>query len=278
MVAELWVLARIQLPGSQREATDDFKNEPTTKGETILTKTNPSMHVNESRAVIRATEAKTQTKSSVIWQQFCLAALILCFSLVISLTVEFRVKVPASQSFEHFPSRIGQWQGSRQFMGREVLDSLDLSDYVIKDYHNPEGKTVNLYIAYYESQSKGESIHSPSSCLPGGGWVFHESGVATIPLNGHKNTYTRINRALIQKGDAKRLSYFWFPMRGRVATNLWEMKLFNFWDALTRQRTDGALVRLITPLSNGERLETAEARMQAFTEDLVPVLDEFLPK
>ena len=51
----------------------------------------------------------------------------------------------------------------------------------------------------------------------------------------------RVNKAFIEKGAYKQLSYFWFPMRGRVLTNIWQMKWYTFWDALTRQRTDGAL-------------------------------------
>ena len=43
------------------------------------------------------------------------------------------------------------------------LDSLHLSDYLLVDYRNPEGKSVNLYVAYYASQLKGESIHSPAT-------------------------------------------------------------------------------------------------------------------
>jgi EpsI family protein len=61
-------------------------------------------------------------------------------------------------------------------------------------------------------------------------------------------------------------------------TNAWELKLYNFWDALTRQRTDGALVRLITPVYPNEDLPQAGARLAAFTQAIVPVLDEFLPK
>ncbi len=45
-----------------------------------------------------------------------------------------------------------------------------------------------------------------------------------------------------------------------------------FWDALTRQRTDGALVRLITPVYEFEELEDAEERLQGFVGDIVPVL------
>jgi len=61
-------------------------------------------------------------------------------------------------------------------------------------------------------------------------------------------------------------------------TNAWELKLYDFWDVLTRQRTDGALVRLITPVYPNEDVPQAEARLAAFTQAIVPVLDEFLPK
>ena len=56
------------------------------------------------------------------------------------------------------------------------------------------------------------------------------------------------------------------------------MKLYTFWDALTRQRTDGALVRLITPVMQGEQVQDAEARLQAFTKEIIPILAQFLPK
>jgi len=81
----------------------------------------------------------------------------------------------------------------------------------------------------------------------------------------------------IEKSGSRQLSYFWFPARGRILTNAYEMKLYTFWDALTRQRTDGALVRLITPVMPGEEVGEAEARLQGFTRQIVPILDEFIP-
>ena len=63
-----------------------------------------------------------------------------------------------------------------------------------------------------------------------------------------------------------------------MLTNIWQMKWYTFWDALTRQRTDGALVRLITPVYPGEDVAQAEQRLTAFTQAIVPVLNEYLPK
>jgi EpsI family protein len=70
-------------------------------------------------------------------------------------------------------------------MDKQFSDFLNFSDCIIANYANPEGKAVNLYVAYYQDQRKGESIHSPETCLPLGGWEFKEAGDATIPVAVH---------------------------------------------------------------------------------------------
>jgi hypothetical protein len=46
-------------------------------------------------------------------------------------------------------------------------------------------------------------------------------------------------------------------------------------DAISHNRTDGALVRVVTPISDGE--ENARARLVGFTQALFPQLDGILP-
>jgi EpsI family protein len=69
-------------------------------------------------------------------------------------------------------------------MEQKFIDALDLSDYVTIDYKNKQGKSVNFYVAYYESQRKGESIHSPATCLRGGGWIFERAGAVKLLYAG----------------------------------------------------------------------------------------------
>ena len=85
-------------------------------------------------------------------------------------------------------------------MAQKFIDELDLSEYVIINYQNPDGKKINFYVAYYESQRKGESIHSPATCLPGSGWSFDQSGTVKITnVPGNNGTY-EVNRAVMQLG------------------------------------------------------------------------------
>ncbi|MBW2641452.1 MAG: EpsI family protein [Deltaproteobacteria bacterium] len=77
-----------------------------------------------------------------------------------------------------------------------------------------------------------------------------------------------------KKSGPKKIS---FPIRGRILNNAYQLKIYNFWDALTQQRTDGALVRLITSVYEDETLDDAEKRLQSFVRDVALVLEEYIP-
>jgi exosortase D (VPLPA-CTERM-specific) len=215
--------------------------------------------------------------SKLLPAQAIVAALLLAATILLSHGISFREKTPISKPLDRFPLQLSQWRGGRMTMEKEYLDSLKFDDYLMVDYKDPQGKMVSFYTAYYSSQTKGESIHSPETCLPGSGWLFEESGDVTFPLRNGAGSM-RVNRAYMQKGGVRELTYYWFPQHGRIVTNLFQLKLYTFWNALTSRRTDGALVRVITPVYESERLADAEARLQGFTREITPVLATFLPQ
>jgi EpsI family protein len=207
---------------------------------------------------------------------FVLVVILLGLTLVLSYGIEFREKVPAKKALSTLPLSIGEWRGSRDQMEQQFIEALHFTDYTIVDYQNPRNQAVNFYTAYYESQRKGEATHSPETCLPGSGWLFREAGAKDVQMGPRDSM--RVNRAFMEKAGYREITYYWFAQRGRVLTNLYAVKFYSFWDALTRHRTDGALVRLITPVYENEKLGDAEARLQGFMRLMVPVLKEYIPE
>lgn len=190
--------------------------------------------------------------------------------------IEFRERIPLKKSLSLFPSVVAQWQGQHQYLDSIFINELDFSDYTMIDYRDRDKNLINLYVAYYESQRKGESIHSPSSCLPGGGWQFKGSRV--LELDIPKRDYpVQLMRAEMRLGEQRQLTYYWFQQRGRYLTKAYELKLYGLWDALTKKRTDGALVRLIGDIRPGETVADAEQRLQQFTRRIIPLLDDYIP-
>jgi len=187
--------------------------------------------------------------------------------------------IPARQSLASFPLSIGDWRGEDGRLEQDVLDQLKLTDYVISTYQSAGSRyPVELYVAYYESQRKGASAHSPRACLPGGGWVIEEFGQSTIAEAGPDGSALPVNRSIISKGSNRALVYYWFMQRGRYLTNEYLVKWYIFWDSLTRNRSDGAMVRLTLPVPEGADLAEAEATAAYFIKLVEPRLYYHVPQ
>ena len=177
--------------------------------------------------------------------------------------------------FSAFPETVGSWNGKKQNLEQMFLDGLNLTDYLLADYRNGSGQVINSYVAFSDFQSKGKASHSPASCLPGSGWELKDpEKISLIDANGYP---VIVNRAMMIMGSERRLTYYWFNQRGRILTDLFQTKLFNIVDSITLNRTDGSMVRLITPLAEKETPEIAETRLKEFFMQFNPILTSFLP-
>ena len=186
--------------------------------------------------------------------------------------------IPQRKAFLSFPLQLGEWSGRKDYIEQKYLDVLKLTDYIVVNYQKPnENSVVNFYSAYYATQRKGASVHSPSSCIPGDGWQITSFGQREFSDLQVQGVPLRINRAVIEKGDYKQLVYYWFQQRGRSITNEYLVKWFLFYDAIGMHRTDGALVRLVTSLDKGQDIEVADKRLHAFMQNMVQVLPDYLP-
>jgi exosortase D (VPLPA-CTERM-specific) len=187
--------------------------------------------------------------------------------------------VPELPALNTFPLRVANWRGNETAMEQVYLNKLMLDDYVMAQYYREDdAAVVDLYIAYYASQRKGASVHSPKACLPGGGWEIVNLQQTAIPDVGPDGDTLNVNRVVIQLGDTRQLVYYWFQQRDRIVTNEYLVKWFIFWDALTKNRTDGSLIRLVTVVPPSGKIEDADARMQEFLRDIDPTLAYFLPR
>ena len=187
--------------------------------------------------------------------------------------------VPERSQLSTFPLVVGDWRGKEQGMEQQFLDKLKLDDYLMARYvRGNDVAPVELYIAYYESQRKGASVHSPRACLPGGGWQIDDFSEFAVTDVGPANATLNVNRSIISMGKDRQLVYYWFQQRGSNITNEYLVKWYIFWDSLTQNRTDGALVRLVTYVPDSVDIKEADERVQEFIREIDPTLAYFIPR
>jgi EpsI family protein len=210
-------------------------------------------------------------------QRFVVAALLIAGA-AIFLQVRARSEVfPPRLPLKQFPAQLGAWTGTDVAIDQETLDVLGPGDFLLRIYQNPQkNQYIDLFIAYFRSQRSGDTIHSPQHCLPGSGWTPVENQRITITMPGHEPFPA--NRYLIAKGDSRELVLYWFWAHDRgVASEYWA-KFYLVTDSIKMNRSDGALVRITTPMYPGETADAAQQRILPFAGDLLPLLDSYIPR
>lgn len=208
------------------------------------------------------------------------------FSLVVALVAAAEIFLVARSRPEILPSRpplssfpltIDTWSGRDVAIPQEFLDVLGPGEFLQRIYNSSSTQPyVDLFLAYFPSQKTGDTIHSPKNCLPGSGWTPIESG--RVQLTQASDPPIDANRYILEKGSSRLFVLYWYQAHGRAVASEYWAKYFLVADAIRMNRTDGALVRVITPVLPDENVTTSERRAVGFTGQFLPVLDRYIPR
>ena len=177
------------------------------------------------------------------------------------------------KGLSEFPTVIGRWKGHVSHFDEDVYKTLGVDDSYLCNYQSEDGKSIQLYIGFYQSQREGALIHSPKNCMPGAGWDIINRSL--IKVNMSPRGQRKVIRLLMRKGNERQIALYWFQSRGRVISSEYWQKIYLIWDSIFKHRTDGTFVRLIAPVEHSEAETTCD--LKGFAQDLFPILEQFLP-
>ena len=208
--------------------------------------------------------------------RFWTAVLMLSATMLLLRTRGNADRNPPSDPLSQFPVSINGWTGTDLPIDPAALEVLGAGDFLSRVYsHTPRTVPVTLFIGYFPTQRTGQTIHSPRHCLPGAGWTFESSSYLDLAdVNGKPH---RVGEYVIVNGESRQFVIYWYQAHGRSVANEYMAKVYMVADAMRMNRTDGALVRVITPIEPSEGVETARARAETFTAQLAPMLSRFIP-
>ena len=184
--------------------------------------------------------------------------------------------VPIRRALEGVPEAIGGWQARQDSpLLPEIASLLKIDDYLMRRYVDQAGHSLWLYVGYWASQRKGAAqVHSPRNCLPAGGWEPIEASRLTIDVAGGRDALT-VNRYLVQKDREMQVVLYWYHAQGTAIAGEIPAKVQMLRSAIFRNRTDGALVRVSSPVADG--VASTTERLVRYVQALYPLLGEYLP-
>jgi len=185
--------------------------------------------------------------------------------------------LPVHEPLTSFPIQVADWQGTEVIIPQWALEVLGEGEFLERSYVRAAAEpAVDLFLAYFPSQRMGSTIHSPQNCLPGAGWT--PTAFSRLGLPAQETGNGRVNRYVLAKGLDRMLVLYWYQAHGRVIASEYWAKFYLVGDSITMNRSDGALVRVMTNIDPHESDASAEKRGMAFVRDLLPTLNRYIPQ
>lgn len=255
LLAVLWALLRFSMP---RKTIRDVLLFESPKGDYLRMYSSPSSF--------------SKPRLSLLWALVIVMAATAIVTTMLAVRTE---KTPERDSLNHFPVTVGEWIAHEYRLPQETEGVAGASEYYIGDFTARDNGSVNLYVSFYETQLHGQIPHSPKVCIPGGGWQIES--MRKIVLHDRRGQPFEANRLVIAKGGHRQLTYYWLKQGERMYSQEWRARLDLIRISLFENRTDGALVRVVTEIDPQGVESEADRRLQKFSGALISVLSGYIP-
>jgi EpsI family protein len=210
------------------------------------------------------------------WRFLVAAALLLCTALLLHARNGGEI-IPARKVLSSFPHDFDGWNSSDITMNADTLATLGPGDFLLRNYVDPaEQEQVGLFIAYFPSQRAGDTIHSPKNCLPGAGWAPVRADHITMNVSGRAPFVA--NRYLIAKDNEQQLVLYWYWAHDRAVASEYAAKFYLVTDSIRMRRSDGSLIRLVTPITPDQNMDQAQNLLTSFASKVMSRIDDYVPR
>jgi EpsI family protein len=183
--------------------------------------------------------------------------------------------IPHRVELASFPRELADYRATEDHVvSPDVAAVLLADDYIDRNYRSAEGRSANLFIAYYKAQKAGETMHSPKNCLPGSGWDPIVSDRVLI-RNGKDKVL--VNRYVTQNGPKRLLILYWYQASGHVIASEYWGKFYLIVNAIRERRRDGAIVRVTVDLLQQGGMEKATAEASRIASEVLEANRPYIP-
>jgi len=224
------------------------------------------------------TERDTGSKSPVTIKRSWQPTLLGIALLIPAVYLTDNITSQTQKSISHELSSVGT-----QLAGYQIDDSMGTGFYkdpgadvdLSKVYSSAQSAPVELYIGFKGKQQADTRLKSPRLGFPYG-WNYVWIEPARVMSTG-ENIPINANWMLTQNGQQRVLVLYWFQVGEQTFGGEFEKRLIQIRNALFLGRSDGAVVRLATPVTNSDKIDEAKNRLAAFAAELYPRLRGVLP-
>jgi EpsI family protein len=181
---------------------------------------------------------------------------------------EWRPVDRTSPTLSRLPAIAEAWVGAYPSpAGERRFERVD--DEVVLDYAHGAGTRLRLYVGYYRRQNQGKELAGEAAHVL-------QAAASDVALELQRGT-VRVKEVAARAGGRDLGLLYWYDVNGRLTSNVYVAKGYTILDAVTRARTNGAVVIVGWEPGPGQTPQSARELALDFVRQLLPELRPLLP-
>ena len=201
---------------------------------------------------------------------FIIVAVILVAVAVVSISsyLPARVDIAARIKVSDFPMAIGEWTATDIPLSERDYQILETRNLIMRNYKNPQGDAVVLYIIYSEDNRKVS--HPPEVCYMGSGASIVNKSAVQITDS------IKAIKLVTETPKNEQMVVYWYKAGSLYTDQYLKQQLKVVVDRMMRKRTSGALIRISADIKNSAQEGTLRL-LRTFASQIEPLLAKHLP-
>jgi len=179
-----------------------------------------------------------------------------------------RVDIAARIKVSDFPMAIGEWTATDIPLSERDYQILETRNLIMRDYKNPQGDSVILYIIYSEDNRKVS--HPPEVCYMGSGASIVNKSVVQITDS------IKAIKLVTETPKNEQMVVYWYKAGSLYTDQYLKQQLKVVIDRMMRKRTSGALIRISADVKDNDQ-EGALRMLKTFAGQIEPLLQRYIP-
>jgi len=169
------------------------------------------------------------------------------------------------------PKYFKGWQSVPVLIGTNALNIIQPDTYLSRNY-TLNGKTVNVFIGYYQNLDKSDLIHSPLVCYPGSGWVIQDDRDFSLT---DKDRILNFRRLKVNNGNTSSVVLYAYTTNDLTTGSLVRMRLHLMASSILKNTSTNAFIRFSSNIVDEDETGTLRI-LSSFITDYKGYIDEFL--
>ena len=205
---------------------------------------------------------------------YIFACILLILSIIFTGTFEnIQRKIALSLPLSELPEKVDGFVGENVYPKDELAKLQSADSWIVREYQRQDkDNPILVYVGYWERQNERKVIFSPRY-ITGAQYFFKQKTIS----NKQNNRFV-FNSFVLDNNQKKELVYYCFLMDGKIIPDDYQFRFKRMVNSLLYRRNNAALLRVSAPITSNFPVEAAEAYIEDFLKDFLPIVKGYLPK